>query len=253
MNPRRLQITLLLRSRYDLSYEPPTWTGQLVARQAKPGEGPSKKVPCPNCGGEKQRRIRGIPTPCELCVGEKGKPLGWVYVDGNINPEFRRKLGTLETGIVTRYAVLRCDACGGEGAHGNGQRCLHCNGSGVVEIPVARLSSVRSSFASAPGRASGDPIIDTLERREAAGSYAELNLALDLLRGDWLFSYRVLQLVYAHALAEPEQLGEENAVAHDFGLSYLSGLMPREIRVPSWAARNERRRREKLKRREVAA
>lgn len=245
MTPRLHQVALLLRSLRDLEYSPPTWTGQLVARQSRPGEGPSKRSLCEHCNGEGHIRRRGLPFPCEPCSSR-----GWIVTDAYTE----RPIGSLETGVLTRLVAVRCDACAGHGAHGNGRRCDYCAGAGVTELPLQRLTAVRIRLsADSSSLGAGDPVIACMERRERSGSYEELGLALAALRLELPRAFRTVVRVYLEASVELDSLDERGQLRHQVGLTYLSRLMPEEIRVPSWAARNERRRREQLKRRGVAA
>lgn len=244
---RRLALTLLLRCLTDLDYSPPTWTGQLVQRQARAGEGPSERIACATCNGEGSVRKRRVPFLCTTCAGR-----GWVVVDAYT----QRMVGTAETGIVQQVKALRCDACGGNGAHGNGRRCQVCNGSGWVEVPLQRLQACRTPLsADAPELGVGDPVLAALERRDRAGDFDQLGLALGALRLELPRAYRTVVRVYVEASIEADELDEAGRLRHDVGLCYLLRLMPEEIRVPTWAARNERRRRERLRKRrkEVAA
>jgi len=244
---RQLALALLLRCTTDLTYDPPTWTNQLVTRQSRPGEGPSTRIDCHTCQGQGNVRRRGVPFLCETCAGR-----GWLIVDAYT----RRMIGTAETGLVNRVKAIRCDACSGNGAHGNGQRCEHCRGGGWIEVPLSRLAAVHAPLsADAPELGAGDPVLACLERRERAGDFEQLGLALGALRLELPRSFRTVVRVYVEAVYEVEELSDYARLAHDIGLAYLLRLMPDEIRVPAWAARNERRRREQLrrKRREEAA
>ena len=238
-NQRYLNLTLLLRCAGDLEYNPPTWSSTL-RRQSIAGEGPSERIDCNSCQGQGEIRRRGVPFLCEACAGR-----GWIVVDAYT----RRIVGTEETGTVNRVKAVRCDACAGNGAHGNQQRCQVCRGSGWVEVPLSRLAAVRAPLsADAPELGAGDPVLACLERRERAGDFEQLGLALAALRLELPRSYRTVVRVYVEAVYEVEDLAPYSLLAHDVGIAYVLRLMPQEIRVPSWAARNERRRRERLKR-----
>jgi hypothetical protein len=254
---RQTQIVLLERTLTDFDYQPPTWTGALVQRQAKAGEGPSERVPCPDCGGEGERRIRGIPTLCARCKGS-----GLVTVDAYT----QREVGSEEGGLVDRRGWVRCDSCGGgafgraPGVHGNGQACRHCADSGRpgwVRAPEQKARPWRDRAplsAAADTFAAGDPVLACMERRVLAGSYEELGLALAALRLERGRLYRLNVGVFVEANREEDELDRYEALLVEEGLAYLASLMPREIRVPSWAATYEQRRREQvLSKREVAA
>lgn len=248
-------MSLLLRSLNDLRFEPVTWSGSL-RRRGVAGEGPSRRMVCASCAGEGLVRVRGISTACVVCSGR-----GWLVVDAYT----LRPIGTPETGVEVRVRAVRCDSCGGLGAFGNERRCDRCNGSGWVELPLSRLVAARSRL-SADARELGpaDPVAAALDagfagagraycERVVAGSYDELGLALGCLRLELPRSYRTCVQVYVEAVCEPEELSGVARARHDVGLRYLERLMPEPIRVPGWAARNERRRRDALKRKVVAA
>jgi hypothetical protein len=245
-------LVLLLRSLNDLTYEPPTSTGQIVQRQSRPGEGPSTRIACHSCQGEGEVRKRGIAYACEVC-----RARGWIVVDAYT----LKMIGTEETGTIHRVKAVRCDACAGNGAFGNQRRCERCGGSGWVEFPLTRLNAMRGPLsADASPLGAGSPIIACMERRAKAGggdlekqidgSYETLGLALAALRLELPRAYRTVVRVYVEAAYEPEELSEQGRLRHDVGLAYLGRLMPEEIRVPNWAARNERRRRDELKRKQ---
>jgi hypothetical protein len=242
-------LILLLRTLGDFDYQPPTSTGAIVQRQAKAGEGPSERISCESCGGEGRRRIRGVERQCEPCSGR-----GWIVVDAYTG----RRVGTAETELVDPRRRVRCDACGGDGAHGNGRRCSRCDGRGEVAAPERPVRPWRGQGiallkADAPELGPGDPVIACMERRQLAGSYDELGLALACLRLEYRGRYRLLVGVFVEAEREVEQLHIDEALAVEQALRYLRGLMPEEIRVPSWAARYEKRRRERVEAESAAA
>ncbi len=70
--------------------------------------------------------------------------------------------------------TTRCDACGGDGAHGNGRRCPYCGGAGRREWP-------RLHDPERPETLSGDPqatLVNAITRRDRRGSYHALELAM---------------------------------------------------------------------------
>lgn len=253
------RVKLLLRSLVDLRFEPVTWSGGL-RRGSLAGEGPSERIVCASCNGDGVRRVRGISVVCDAegCGGR-----GWLWVDAYT----RRPIGSAETGTSRRVQAVRCDGCGGQGAFGNGRRCDRCGGSGWVEVPLERLRAVRvggtfATFAWGPG----DPpsvfqAVDegfpgagrALRERSVAGSYEELEAARSELRLVDRERSRLVDRVYVDQLLEEEELDDRGRRVLRDGLGFIVVRMPAEIRVPGWAARNERRRRERLKRRQAAA
>jgi hypothetical protein len=250
---RHQRIILLDRTLSDFDYQPPTWTGALVQRQGASGEGPTTRATCEACDGEGKIRRRGQWWGCAFCggtdaplplVGKEGR--GWVVVDSYTE----RKIGTAETELVDRRRRVRCDACGGAGAHGNGRRCDYCNGSGTVPGPEQTMRPFRGANAALSANASdlgrGDPVLACMERRELAGSYHELGLSLACLRLQHRGLFRLHVRVFIEAICEEDDLDGSELFLLDQSLRYLEALMPAEIRVPSWAPRYEQRRRERV-------
>jgi hypothetical protein len=146
--------------------------------------------------------------------------------------------------------------------HGNGQQC-RCSDSGrpgyvlAPERPVRPWRGETSLRADASELGPEDPVVAALEagmpgvgrayeRRVLEGDYEQLGLALACLRLEYRGRYRLLVGVFVEAEREVEQLHIDEALTIEQALHYLRGLMPDEIRVPSWAARYEKRRRERV-------
>lgn len=240
---RLLALTLLLRSMTDLDYNPPTWSNSL-RRQSIAGEGPSSVVSCGACQGEGIIRKRGMPQACPNPYCKDGQ----VTVDA-----YTLRMVSTGERLVHRVKALRCDSCAGNGAFGNGHRCERCGGSGWVEVSLERLRAVRAPLdLDGPDLGPGDPVLRAMEGRQAQGDYDDLGLALAALRLDHRGWYRLVVGVYVLARSEDDELPVDEILTLDQGMRYLLELMPAEIRVPSWAGRNERRRREQLKRKAAA-
>lgn len=247
-------VVLLLRSLGDVSFGARTWSGSL-ARQGVAGEGPSRRLECASCRGEGEVRRRGVPVPCEVCGAR-----GWLVVDAYTE----RPIGTAETGVVRRVRAVRCDACGGAGAFGNERRCGRCGGSGWLEVSVGVVGLGRAGgFATGFEFGPGDLLVRSLDegfaglgqayrRRVLAGSFDELEAALESLKVVDRLRFRLVWGTFVDAVREPEELGVGSRVRLWSGVDFLVERMPEVIRVPSWAARNERRRRDRLKRKEAA-
>jgi hypothetical protein len=249
MNDRLLAVSLLLRSLADLRFEPQSW-GSALRRQAISGEGPSERIECATCKGDGVVRVRGIEVPCsaEGCGGR-----GWLFVDSYTH----RPIGTMNTGTSQNTRAVRCDACGGQGAFGNGRRCSRCGGSGWIEVAADLLRATRVGPAFASLDWAPSPLLAALDegfpgagaayrQRLQAGSYEELGSALDLLRAVNRRRHLLVWRVYVLAEREPEGLPDLWRVRLHLGMEFLAAEMPEVIRVPGWAARNERRRRERL-------
>jgi hypothetical protein len=248
----RMEATvLLLRSLNDLRLEPVTWSAQL-RRQAVAGEGPSERVECASCCGEGTVRVRGIAVPCsaEGCGGR-----GWLFVDSYT----RRPIGTAESGTSRATRAVRCDSCGGGGAFGNGRRCGYCGGGGWLELPLERLRAVRVGSGGSMLEWAPSLMVSALDegfaglgqayrQRLQAGSYEELGAALESLRSANRGRHLLVWRVYVLGEREPESLPDLWRCRLHLGVEFLASEMPVVVRVPGWAARNERRRRERLRR-----
>ena len=247
---RLAEIVLVLRSLSWFEAAPETSTGNLVRRNTKPGEVPSYRDPCPECGGDKWRRVRGVVRPCAWCGGdlEQGRPgRGWVERDGMTG----RQVGSEATGELTpRIFALVCDACAGEKRHGNGKACLRCRGSGVVEQREDQWRANRVSLsADARELSAGDPVCALLDRRadpEDLGVYWQAGLALGCLRLELPRSYRTIVRLYVECDGEGSllrsELGRAGQLRERVGLRYLSELMPDPLHIPAGVRAVEKRR-----------
>lgn len=241
MTRRLKDIAALLETILDAPFaQPKTWTGQLVARNAKRGEAPSRRIECPNCDGDGQVRKRHFPVLCDRCRGR-----GWIEVDDYTE----RQVGSIRTEVIVHTKVVHCDVCNGNGVtlsarhRGENNRCTNCSGSGRVELPWQRWKATRSlTYTLAPsgnGR-SGDPVLDCLSIRQSSGSYDELLSALDALHAEWPALGRLVVDVYIRGNKPTSERLERMVLG---GLEFLSARMPKEIRVPS-AVRQRQKARE---------
>lgn len=248
--PERHQaIVLLLRTLTDYDYQPPTWTGSLRAKSANAGEGPTTTIICKRCDGEGSRRVRTVVQTCEDCGGR-----GVLVVDAYTG----RAQRTMEQQGESHQRMVRCSSCGGTKRGPwwrNGDEltntCRRCWGSGYEPAPSHPVRPWRDSLsqplkAEAPELGRGDPVIACMERRQLAGSYEELGLALGALRLEYRPRYRLIVGVYVEAEREEDELHLDEAMHVEHGLGYIGGLMPPLIRVPSWASEFEKRRRAKV-------
>ena len=249
---RHQQIILLARTLTDYDYQPKTATGAAIQSntKAEAHEGNEETILCRDCKGEGKRRIRTVLQVCETCRGS-----GVEVVDQYTG---RRLMTETQEAERTTQRMVRCDECGGSRAGKwwrNGAQltnvCRRCRGHGVVPGPERTLRPFRgsagpvlSAIASDLGR--GDPVLACMERRELAGSYNELGLALACLRLQHRPLYVLHVEVFVEARAEEEELSGHQLFLLEQSLRYLDDLMPAEIRVPSWAARYEERRREQV-------
>jgi len=237
-------LTPALESPFD--YQPKIWSKSLGSVS---GDGPTTTRKCSHPGGDDGKvRIRGIEQTCPDCNGR-----GLEVVDAYTE----RKVRTQQQEIERPRRMVRCDECGGTGQSKwwrNGDRmdnsCRRCWGAKVVPGPDQTIRPFRgslnglSTYAHDLGR--GDPVLDCMERRQLAGSYDELGLALSALRLDHRRAFRINVRVYVAAIVEAESLTLRDGILLDESVRYLDSLMPGGIRVPAWAEGYEERRRAQL-------
>lgn len=247
MTRRLRDIVLLLGALQDAPFaQPRSWTSELVRRNAKRGEVPSTRIPCPACGGEKRRRVRTVVVDCDRCLGARGQPLGYIVVDGMIDERFRRRIGTAETGLEVRVKVVPCDRCGGSGHFGNGRTCPLCRGGGMQELRLEQWQAGRHSFAVETRAPVDDAVLASMEARRESGSFDELATALEELRALWPQLWRLVRDVYVldneqrERLEVPPLTAAKREAAERVGLGFLSARMPEAIRVPGWLRSRER-------------
>jgi len=249
---RQRQIADLLGAILDAPFaQPHSWTEQLVRRNAKRGESPGRRIPCPNCEGEGWLPKRGIPHGCTRCGGEdvglipgsgqfaRDSGRGWIEVDDYTE----RQVGSVRTEVVIAVKVVGCDVCGGSGVtlaerwRGENNRCLRCNGGGRLEVLASHWQASRSRFEAVALERAGDAVLDTMEARARAGSFDELGAALEALRRRWPALFRLVCDTYV--VCKDVSLEERHA-AEAIGLEFISMNMPDEIKVPGWVRRRRR-------------
>lgn len=232
------RIRLLIATRHDLEFAPETNMGRIVRRQSLPGQGPSKTIPCPVCGGSGVVKNKwGAVIVCETCnirgrITVDGYTGEQVQVaNGNGNGRLGREWVAEFLVLCDRDSIHRlCDRCAGEGAW-KGARCEVCDGRGRVAVPG---SWVKSRPAGNGFGSDGDAaVLAACDRREKAGSYRELDRALaDLRRA---FGARAVELLDTPTV----ELSEGALVTVDLLLVFVDQRMPDPVRVPSWAVKNE--------------
>lgn len=262
MADRRGDIELLLATRFDHLWLP---TGSL---RTQPGLAPADRRPCETCGGAEirddfdkvilRRRGKGVivdrfrkRTTCPTCRGD-----GWTARD---RMDSRRTvLGSDQTSSSARpRRTVTCDACDGHGTRGERQ-CSYCGGAGERDLHVFELHLDNGELD-----ADRDPVAEAIFRRDTAGSYHELDQALDgivhhvnkpeafrALNGrNAVQARRLLDLVYLPPrdveLHEVSPLGRL-LIALAFG--YIDQRMPDPIRVPGDVRANAGMQREQLRR-----
>jgi len=183
-----------------------------------------RRSPCGSCGGG---FVDGVAVPGQ----------GFVTVDP-MDRE-RRPVGSEETPDVPAVVVTRrCDSCWGEGAHGNGRRCVVCGGSGFRSWSPFRLR-VDDGLGGDPESA----LLASIDRRRLSGDYVLLERALARLRGLDRFGWRAWVRRYV--------AGDELVVAPrslERAWCFIEARMPRIPSVPAEVRDSERERRRQLER-----
>ena len=131
---------------------------------------------------------------------------------------------------------VRCDRCDGDGVW-RGERCSLCDGEGRRDLHAFELR-----LEPVGGR--GDPVDEAIEARRRAGSYAELDRALEQLR-----SWSAIR--WGSLLDEVDRFGVPQSTAATQGLTFVVERMPQPpepIRVPAQVLANARELREWRKR-----
>lgn len=250
MADRRRQIELLIATRFDHLWFP---GGSL---RTQPGLAPSARVACPDCGHTDhpgwtvdsfKRR-----TPCGTCGGhvtKTGKPRagkGRIAVDA-MDAE-RKPVGSSDTSASARpRRTVSCDACAGEGATTRG-RCARCEGTGRRDLHVFDLHvDVREEGGL-------DALTSSIVRRDQAGSYHELDLALAgvarhvnkplefrVVTDHAVQALRLLDELYLPPVSR-ELIGLSGFELGllDLTMRYLDSRMPDPIRVPGDVIQNRR-------------
>lgn len=225
MADRPALIVMLLASRGDW-----LWLNDPRSK-AISGFAPAATHPCRTCGGVELvddfgqviRRRRGTGRvkdgfgrwqPCPACAGA-----GAVATDPMDASSGR--LGSADTTSTARpRRRVPCDACvplGGNPREGGsgvvaGQRCPRCDGTGWRDLHVFEL---RLDPATAGGV---DPVTASIDRRDRAGSYHELDLALELLLHRSRTVWRATVAVHGPLL--------------QLGVAFLETRLPDPLRVP---------------------
>jgi hypothetical protein len=216
LKDRRKALLLLASSLHDYTAGPSTWSkNPLSSRTERGKDAPTTKEPCSLCDGkgvvfDKFKREE----TCGECSGR-----GWDWIDAYT----RKRVSTADAPAPAQTRRVMCDRCAGFGVW-KGDRCELCDGAGKVSVPIVRDVGKADPDKSSDGLGPWDRAID---RRGKAGSYHELDVALDGLPR---LRRRLFHLVYvaksAGLLSETEHREVERAVHQ------LLDAMPAEIRVP---------------------
>jgi DnaJ-class molecular chaperone len=250
---RQAQLVLLQRTLEPdgltaADYRPPTATGAAIARntKAEAHEGNEQTILCRDCGGSGKKRERTIERACSTCKGR--------CVEVVDEYTLRRLTTGDQKGEAKPARMVRCDGCGGEGK-GPWWRlgdeltntCRRCWGAKLVLAPRDPIRPFRVAMPrSSVETQSADPLLACMERRQEEGSYDELYLALAVLKTEQRTLFRLDVEVFVKAEREEDELMTGELLALEQALGYLAILMPTAIRVPSWAAQVEQRRREQV-------
>lgn len=239
MTERRRKILALLWSLHDLLPMPHG------ALRSDRGLAPARRVPCPDCGlsetpGWRMDRFKRV-EPCLTCGGRpatEGKAAkrgrGTVKVDPmDAQQEVIR---TDHHDLPTRpLTTVGCDACGGQGVGGAHLRdkqdplseyrdpCERCGGSGRRTVSVFDLQLDRERIED------GGALEAALDKRREAGSYHELDEALQVLPGRWR---TLLIAVHGERVVSLGELSELERVLVEAALAAVDMMMPEQIKVP---------------------
>lgn len=227
----REKLILLAWSRYDRFPFPHG------ALRSASGLAPAAKVTCPDCdGGWRTDRFKQK-TPCSTCGGTDVKAgRGWVKVDpmDTERQAIRTELADAATRPTKAPRVVKCDSCSGMGAHGNGRRCEHCDGTG-------KRTSVRFELAVRWGQDGGDP---WLGWQDTGGSYAEFEQAIGELPYRW--RRLIINVHGPNANGRVDHLTPGETATLELAFAQLEALMPLPILVPravrdAWKRKQERK------------
>lgn len=237
---------------------PETATGKLVRRQAKPKGRNWHWETCPTCRGEGKTRDRfSRQQTCETCKGRcrlqvddytGGRVV--VHVDKTAEEAGDELPALLTFAEEFRYLLERdtkkvtCPFCNESGVY-KFLRCEHCDGEGRVAVPGSWLSEPEKP------RSSGGDAVDVqlaaLERRDEAGHWHALELAITELRRRAPHCARVLADVYESRQRELDELDDVDEIALRAAVLFLDLILPSPIEVPGWVTKFEERRLEHLR------
>lgn len=214
---RRGATVLLIRSRHDLLWLP-------SPRSSASGFGPAVVEVCSGCEGRKRVPDRfGRLVECGRCGGRGRLARDPMDVLG-------LPVATSSTVAPVPVRTVPCDGCAGSGVR-RSERCVYCDGEGRRPLHAFEL---RVDVRDVDER---DPLSAAVDRRREAGSYAELDRALDGLR-------RVDRSVHRDLL-EAIDLREQLGPRLEEALAFVVVRMPDPVRVPADVRANERLLRER--------
>jgi hypothetical protein len=254
MADRRGQVILLIGSRFDFTFEPETFTGKVVRRGAIRGAAPAVWRVCSKCGGSGEARGRGgFMEPCGPC-----RATGRVKVDDYTGDAVVTADANLSLAELIRRDTkhVKCPDC--QDLAGNptglirGEPCRRCRGSEQVAVPGSWLSEPTTV-----DRLEGDAeaaLLNQIGRRDAAGSYRELEEALAGISRhvNKPEPYRTLTIQHARArrlldevflpptVRDLGDLWEADRGLVELALAYVVSRMPDPIRVPAAVVANQR-------------
>lgn len=185
---------------------------------------PSSRVECETCQGQgkfgKQRD-----RTCARCKGR-----GFRVIDSYDRKQ--REVGSEQTEPVERTSRIRCDACAGQGVHGNGRLCGYCSGQGHRFVAESSLVRAAASAFATPAE------LSKRERQYRQGSYAELEDALRWLERELppLYSLTLRHLIYPNEVTIISPRIRERL---EQACELLAHRLPAHIRVPGWARKDE--------------
>lgn len=228
---RRDRIRVLAWSLLDYLFLPRTATGALTAGD-KRAPSPDRWEVCPACDGEQLQDRFGRPVACGRCQGA-----GRVRVDGYTGDQ----VATLTQPAPPRVERSGCPWCQplgqatrrferlprGTGVARRNERCGPCDGSGWVTFTRVDDLAVLAERAAAR-----DPVLAAIERRDRAGSWHELDLALARLRRQQPRGHRLFWVCHVSFDRSPDELSPRSRQELAGAWRLVDGWMPGRVRVP---------------------
>lgn len=211
----RERVYILLGSLYD-------WVPTPSRRWlAKSGFVASKRRQCRHCQGKGKRRVRGMDQDCEPCTGH-----GWIKID---------PYDTLEGPKSERITSVASKV-----------ELKQRSRAQILDQEIERLVSLERTRSGEIAH-EREPWERAKARQYAAGSYADLDRALAILRDRSHGRYQMVMRFAVHG-DDRETLRYSLQTLLDAIVDELRALMPDHLRIPLWLMpkEDERQRKESL-------
>lgn len=236
MNRDERATELLLGSWYDWIPSVKTQTGGIVARSSLAGEAATAEQRCPVCGGDGEKRIRGIPQLCPRCQG-RGRLLVDAYTRREIAEGFDLDdpAGLVES--IKAELALESELSAPESGTAGTQRAIRKRRQDALVMQFSAGDEV-DFVQDAHAR-----LVRALEERDRlyeAGDYGPLTALMARRRLDDKPAHDALIVVYVHGTFDAafRTIGEKlQARALNELLLLATDLrsgLGRAIRVPAW-------------------